>query len=105
MIDTATMRENLFNEDPLYKAREDYDCWLRCHQALGKSIKINHPLIGYRQSPGQISAGKFKMMRRHYHVLARYKLASGRHLGMSAALFTCSHFASALYYRRVLGKL
>lgn len=88
-----------FNEDLSYKAREDLDCWLHCHEEIGASIKISHPLIGYRVVPGQISGSKWTMMRRHFRVLHAYRFASGRSLGAGALLFTFSHFLLAVYYR------
>lgn len=88
-----------FNEDLSFKAREDLDCWLHCHEEIGASIKLAHPLLGYRIVPGQISGSKWTMMRRHFHVLRAYRFASGRSLGPGALLFTCSHFLLAVYYR------
>jgi teichuronic acid biosynthesis glycosyltransferase TuaG len=90
-----------FNESMTFKAREDLDCWLHCHEELGSSIKIAHPMIGYRIIPGQISGQKWTMMRRHYHVLRQYRFRSGVGLGIGAAVFTFSHFCIALYYRLV----
>lgn len=88
-----------FNEDMRFKAREDLDCWLHCHEEIGESIKIKHPLVGYRIIPGQISGKKWQMIRRHCHVLRQYRFRSGRTLGAGAYLFTFSHFSFALYYR------
>lgn len=88
-----------FNEDPRFKAREDLDCWLRCHEELGRSVKINSPLLGYRIVAGQISGKKWEMLLRHYHVLRRYRFRSGRGLGIGALLFTATHFLFAFYYR------
>lgn len=99
VIDRGLMLRHPFNEDLRYKAREDLDCWLHCHEEIGASVKIRHPLIGYRIGAGQISGRKIQMMRRHYHVLRRYRLRSGNGLGVGAALFTFSHFFLALYYR------
>jgi teichuronic acid biosynthesis glycosyltransferase TuaG len=99
VADKALLRRHPFNEDLRFKAREDLDCWLHCHEEIGASVKIKHPLIGYRIVPGQISGQKWRMMRRHYHVLRRYRFSSGRGLGPGAALFTFSHFCFALYYR------
>jgi teichuronic acid biosynthesis glycosyltransferase TuaG len=88
-----------FNEDLSFKAREDLDCWLHCHEEIGASIKLKHPLMGYRIVAGQISGGKWTMMRRHFHVLRAYRFKSGRSLGPGALLFTFSHFLFAVYYR------
>jgi teichuronic acid biosynthesis glycosyltransferase TuaG len=90
---------NPFNEDPRYKAREDLDCWLHCIEEAGGGIKLRSPLMGYRIIPGQISGNKLQMMKRHLFVLRRYRLKSGRLLGLAAYLFTFSHFSLALYRR------
>lgn len=99
------VRRNSFNESPLYKAREDLDCWLHCHEEIGSSVKLNHPLIGYRISPNQISGSKLTMIKRHYHVLKEYTFRSGRKLGLGALVFTLTHFAAAYYYRFLLKEL
>lgn len=96
---------NPFNEDLRYKAREDLDCWLRCHEESGGSIKVMAPLMGYRIIPGQISGNKWLMLKRHHFVLRRYRLRSGRSLGLGATFFTFSHFFLALWYRQVRGGL
>jgi len=94
-----------FNESMKFKAREDMDCWLRCHEELRSSVKITHPLVGYRIIPGQISGSKLTMVKRHYHVLSQYRLRSGAALGPGAALFTASHFLLSLYYRGIKHEL
>jgi teichuronic acid biosynthesis glycosyltransferase TuaG len=99
VAEAGLLRRHPFNEDLSYKAREDVDCWLHCHEEIGTSVKIKHPLVGYRIVPGQISGKKWQMMRRHHHVLREYRFASGRGLGPGALLFTISHFLLALYYR------
>jgi teichuronic acid biosynthesis glycosyltransferase TuaG len=88
-----------FDERMSFKAREDLDCWLHCHEELRWSIKLKHTLMGYRIIPGQISGRKWTMLKRHYHVLRQYKFRSGATLGPGAAVFTASHFLFALYYR------
>jgi teichuronic acid biosynthesis glycosyltransferase TuaG len=93
------IRRHSFNEDPTFKAREDLDCWLRCHEEIRSSIKVSHPLIGYRVIAGQISGRKWQMVQRHHHVLRQYRFQSGRSMGAGAAVFTASHFLLALYYR------
>jgi len=88
-----------FNESMSFKAREDLDCWLHCHEELRWSVKVRHPMMGYRIIPGQISGRKWTMLKRHYHVLREYRFTSGAGLGPGAALFTASHFLFAMYYR------
>jgi teichuronic acid biosynthesis glycosyltransferase TuaG len=91
-----------FNEAPAYKAREDLDCWLHCHEALGRSIKITAPMMGYRIIEGQISGKKWIMLKRHFHVLRHYRRFSGRRFTAPEALaFTLTHFGLAFYYRLV----
>lgn len=100
------VRRHPFNEAHDYKAREDMDCWLRCHEEAGPSIKILHPLIGYRVSPNQISRSKMLMLKRHYHILSNYRTRSGRRLGMlPGAFFTFTHIVLSAYYRLVLREL
>lgn len=95
-----------FNEDLAYKAREDTDCFLHMHEAIGSSIKVMHPLLGYRITGGQqISANKLAMVKRHYHVLSRYQYESGRTMGPVAALYTATHFGSAVYHRAIRGRM
>lgn len=99
VVDKELVAKYPFNECPSFKAREDLDCWLHCHEELGSSIKVRHPLLGYRIIPGQISGNKATMVRRHLHVMRRYRLRSGRPLGAGAFVFTLSHFLFAIYYR------
>lgn len=95
-----------FNESLAYKAREDTDCFLHMHEEVGSSIKVLHPLLGYRITGGQqISSNKLTMIKRHYYVLSRYERANGRRLGPVAAVFTATHFASALYHRAWRGRM
>lgn len=95
-----------FNEDLAYKAREDLDCFLHMHEEIGSSVKVLHPLLGYRITGGaQISGNKLTMLRRHYHVLSRYTFASGRRMGPEAAIYTGTHFSSALYHRAWRGRM
>jgi teichuronic acid biosynthesis glycosyltransferase TuaG len=94
-----------FNESLRFKAREDLDCWLHCHEEISWSVKIAHPMLGYRISGNQISGRKWKMIPRHFHVLKSYRFRSGRAMGMAAALFTCTHFLLAIYSRAIRGRL
>lgn len=100
IIEKRLLLENLFNEDIAFKAREDLDCWLHCHEVIGKSIKITVPMMGYRINPGQISGNKLVMIKRHFHVLKKYRFKSGRGLGWGAWIFTFTHFLLAIYYRK-----
>jgi teichuronic acid biosynthesis glycosyltransferase TuaG len=101
IAEKVLMQHNLFNEDMSFKAREDLDCWLRCHEEIGKSVKITVPMTGYRIIPSQISANKWHMFRRHLHVLQQYRFRSGRRMGLGALVFTLTHFVLAFYYRKI----
>jgi len=106
VAETALFRRYSFNEDLRYKAREDTDCFLHMHEEIGHSIKVLHPLLGYRiTGEQQISGSKLTMLRRHFFVLRNYQFASGRHLGWAAGLFTATHFASAVYHRALRGQM
>lgn len=105
LLEAELARRHPFNEDPSYRAREDFVCWAHCLEEIGSSIKVQHPLIGYRVSSQQISGDKWLMMKRHYHVLKEYRFRSGRRLGLSAALFTFTHMALSAYYRLMLREL
>ena len=94
-----------FNEDRRYKAREDLECWLRCHEEIGHSVKVRSALLGYRIVPGQISGLKWQMVKRHLLVLREYRLRGGSKLGLLAYIFTFTHFALAVYQRRLRGRL
>lgn len=101
VVSRSLIAELPFNESPLYKAREDLDCWLRCHEVLGKSVKITAPMLGYRIIGGQISGNKWQMVKRHFHVLRNYRLQNGSNLPLVKALmFTFTHFSLAVIFRR-----
>ncbi|NUU03205.1 glycosyltransferase family 2 protein [Herbaspirillum robiniae] len=101
VAERALMLNNPFNEDMSFKAREDLDCWLHCHEEIGRSVKITVPMMGYRIIPGQISGKKWVMFRRHLHVLKQYRFRSGRKMGLGAWVFTFTHFALAVYHRNI----
>jgi teichuronic acid biosynthesis glycosyltransferase TuaG len=88
-----------FNEDLNYKAREDTDCFTRVHEYMPYSVKIVFPLVYYRQQASQISGNKWRMVRRHLQMLRKYRLASGRSLGVMAYVYTCTHFLASIYLR------
>jgi teichuronic acid biosynthesis glycosyltransferase TuaG len=89
-----------FNEDMAYKAREDLDCWLHCHEEAGDSIKIMAPMMGYRVNQNQISGNKWIMLKRHLYVLRNYRCLSGQLLSFpQALLFTLTHFSLAIFHR------
>jgi teichuronic acid biosynthesis glycosyltransferase TuaG len=93
------MRAHPFNEDPSYKAREDTDVFIRVHESMHSSVKIAHPMVYYRQQATQISGNKLKMVSRHFHMLRRYRLRSGRGLGPMVYVYTATHFLASLWIR------
>lgn len=102
VVDRELLLRFPFNEDLSYKAREDLDCWLYCHEVLGRSIKITAPMMGYRIIDGQISGKKWTMFKRHFHVLHHHRRLSGKPFNTLEALaFTTSHFFLAFYYRLI----
>jgi teichuronic acid biosynthesis glycosyltransferase TuaG len=105
IVERELMMNNLFNEDIAFKAREDLDCWLHCHEEIGQSVKITVPMLGYRIIPGQISGKKWIMIGRHFHVLAKYRYRSGRKLGLRAWLYTFTHFTFSIYHRAIRNQL
>jgi len=94
-----------FNESLEYKAREDVDCFLHCHELLSQSVKIKGAMLAYRIQDGQISGDKLKMIKRHYHVLRNYKKLDGSVLGAKALWYTFTHFAGAFFPRVILKRL
>jgi hypothetical protein len=38
-------------------------------------------------------------VRRHLQMLRKYRLASGRSLGVMAYVYTCTHFLASIYLR------
>lgn len=88
-----------FNEDRRLKAREDTDCFTRAHEYFEHSIKLLFPFVLYRLQDSQISGNKLKMVRRHLHMLRRYRLRSGAGLGIKAYYFTATHFMLSVYFR------
>ena len=99
------MRRLPFNEQIGYKAREDTDCFIRAHEEIPYSIKLMHPLVFYRQQGAQISGNKWKMIGRHLSMLRRYRLRSGRGLGLMAYVYTLTHFSASIYLRWFRGVL
>lgn len=84
-----------FEEDPSYKAVEDYHCWLRILHSGVRCLKLDGPLLNYRRITGQISGSKLTMMRRVFHVHRNFEQTSP----VSAAFFTGTHVLLAVYLR------
>jgi len=100
IAERTLLLNNPFNEDLLFKAREDLDCWLHCHEEIARSVKIMAPMMGYRITPSQISGNKWAMFYRQLHVLKQYRFRSGRKLGLGAWVIAVINFSLALYYRK-----
>ena len=105
MVSKEVISKFKFNESLRYKAREDVDCFLRCHEFLEKSIKIKGAMVAYRIRKGQISGSKIKMFFRHYYVMKNYRKLNGSMLGIAALWYTISHFIRALFPRLFLKRL
>jgi len=90
-----------FNEDPQYKAREDFECWLHIHEKIGSSIKLLYPFLFYRIVQGQISGNKWKMTSKTYMVLSKYRLISGGSLGWKKYFYTVTQTLYAIYFRMI----
>ncbi|MBE9525795.1 MAG: glycosyltransferase family 2 protein [Proteobacteria bacterium] len=88
-----------FNEDISYKAREDFECWLRIHEKIGNSIKLLYPLLYYRIVDGQISGAKWKMTLKTYMVLSKYRLISGKGLGWKVFYYVVTQSVYSIYFR------
>lgn len=94
-----------FNEDIRFKAREDFDLWLRVHEHIRESVKVMAPLVYYRVSEGQLSGSKWTMLKRTLLVLQEYRFIDGSQLGWKSYLYTATHLLFSLYYRIILKSL
>lgn len=84
-----------FEVSPAYKAVEDFHCWLRILDSGVVCKKIKQPLLYYRKSEGQISASKFKMMKKVFMVHKNYNERGP----LASFLFTASHVLGGVYFR------
>ena len=94
-----------FEEGIAWRAREDLDCWLRIHRAIGHSIKLDFPLVGYRVIDGQISGNKIQMISRTHYCYANSKGVPKTPFGVLAFFLTALHFAGGLLVRLIGNKL
>ena len=90
-----------FNEDPSYKAVEDYDCWLHMLKAGHVCHKLNGVYLRYRIVDGQISGSKRKQVMRVHHVHSHFPGSSQ----LGAWFYTFSHIGGAVYSRLLKGQL
>jgi teichuronic acid biosynthesis glycosyltransferase TuaG len=101
LVEKTLIERYPFNESIDYSAREDYECWLHCHEEIGRSVKISQRMVGYRISSSQLSGHKLIMLKRHLHVLWNYRFMTNKRLTIFAFIFTISHFIFAIYYRLI----
>lgn len=101
VADRELLLAHPFNEDLSYKAREDTDCFIRLHEYMPHSIKIEHPLVFYRLQANQISGDKWKMVSRHLAMLRKYRTKTGQDLGAMAYVYTATHFLASIYIRMI----
>jgi len=90
-----------FNESKEYKAQEDGDCWMKIHENIDCSIKLNNNLLFYRLIEGQISGNKFKMMMKNYMVLKKFRFNDGSKIGLSRFFYFATQSLLAIYYRLI----
>jgi teichuronic acid biosynthesis glycosyltransferase TuaG len=93
------MLRHPFIEDLRYKAREDYECWLKIHEEIGETLKIKNNLMYYRKSDGQISGSKIKMAMKNFMVLDEYRMINGQGLGLWKYYFFLHYLFQSFYYR------
>lgn len=84
-----------FNENPKYRAVEDYQCWLRILSAGKACLKISFPLLFYRKSPGQISGSKISQLQKVFMV--HREMANGKI--SKPLILTATHALGAFYFR------
>ena len=94
-----------FEEDIAWRAREDIDCWLRIHRAIGHSIKLDFPLVGYRVVDGQISGNKIEMIGRTYYCYSNSKGVPKSPFALLAVGLTILHLVGGLLNRLSSDKL
>ncbi len=87
IVERALMLEFPFNEDFRYKAVEDYHCWLRIHQKIGYSLRLEATLLNYRIIEGQISGSKLYMLKAIFMAHKEFRGTSY----LQAIIFTFAH--------------
>jgi len=105
LVKKELMLKFKFNESKEYKAQEDSDCWMKIHENINHSIKLNNNLLFYRLTEGQISGNKFKMMMKNYMVLKNYRFNNGSKLGFSRFYYFATQALLAVYYRAIKKEL
>jgi len=87
-----------FNEDPKYKAIEDYLFWLNLHQlSIPKSYNLKAYLVAYRLSDTSISRSKLFMLRQNINLYHSYQI-NGKYLGIIKKIYyLLSYIILSLY--------
>lgn len=98
LLDRRAFSRVTFAEDRALIAVEDYECWLRLHQEIPYSVRLELPLLYYRRSPQGISRSKAAMFRKVNHMLRGYSYG-GRPLGWSRYLYLSTYVALSAWGR------
>jgi len=98
-------RKYKFIEDLFYKGREDLVHSLVMHSSEGCSLKLNLPLVYYRQHEKQISANKFKMLLMVFLVISTCDLNKNNWMKILTPYFILTNILYSFYYRVFLSKL
>jgi len=99
LVKKDLMLKYKFNESKEYAAREDFDCWLKIHENIDSSIKINESLLFYRLVNNQMSSSRLKMILRNWIVLKNYRFNDGKGLGVIKYFYFTTQILLAVYYR------
>jgi teichuronic acid biosynthesis glycosyltransferase TuaG len=94
-----------FPEDRKYRGREDFLCMLQVHEFIEPTIKLQQPLLQYRQHNVQISSNKFDMLKKQLAILREYRLKNGKRLGLIVYYYGLGHLVLSVYYRLVRNRL
>ena len=86
-----------FEEGLDFKAREDIDLWLRLHRKLGRSVKVNLELVGYRVIAGQISGDKIAMFKKTYFCFKNSAGVKNIFGVLTPLILTLSHFSRRFF--------
>lgn len=94
-----------FPEERKYRGREDFLCMLKVHESIEPTIKLQQPLLQYRQHDVQISSNKFDMLKKQLAILREYRLKNGERLGLIVYYYALGHLVLSVYYRLVRNRL
>jgi glycosyltransferase involved in cell wall biosynthesis len=94
-IERSLLENERFIDDVRYKAIEDYHLWLRLHQKIPFSIKLNVPLLFYRRSDSGISKSKISMFKKNHMLYSEYYF-DGRPLKVKIYMYLISYIYFSL---------